>query len=142
MKQEFSAYWKGSKQPRKQRKFRANAPLHVRHRFLSAQLSKSLKEKYNQRNVPLRKGDEVLVMRGKFAKKQAKVMSVDLKKNKIILENLNTQKKDGTKVSVYFDPSNLQIQTLNLDDKKRMKNKTEKTKTKEKENAPEKSRDK
>lgn len=119
MKSKFSTAWLSSRQPRKQRKFRANAPYHIKHKFLNAHLSKALREKYSKRNLPLRKGDEVLVMRGAFKKKKAKVNSVNLKKSLITLENIQRTKKDGTKVSVYFQPSKLQIQSLNLDDKKR-----------------------
>lgn len=121
MKQKFSTSWISSKQPRKQRKYKANAPLHIKHKFLSANLSKSLREKHGQRSLPLRKGDEVLVMRGSFKKKTAKIITIDLKQTKIALENLQRTKKDGTKVSVWFHPSSVQIQTLNLDDKKRIK---------------------
>ena len=120
MKSQFSTSWLSSKQPRKQRKYIANAPLHIRHKFLSSQLSKSLREKYSKRNLPLRKGDEVLVMRGSFSKKKAKVTSINLKKSRIALEGIQRTKKDGTKVNVYFHPSVLQISSLNLDDKKRV----------------------
>ena len=120
MKSKFSTSWLSSKQPRKQRKFRFNAPLHIRHRFLNAQLSKALRKKYGKRNLPLRKGDEVLVMRGSFRKRKAKVTSINLKNSKAVLENMQRSKKDGTKINVYFHPSNLQIQSLNLDDKKRI----------------------
>ena len=135
MKQEFSTHWVSSSQPRKQRKYLANAPMHKKHKFLSANLSSSLREKYNKRSLPLRKGDEVLVMRGSFKKKKAKVASVDLKHTRISLENMQRTKKDGTKVNVYFHPSVLQIQTLNLDDKKRLEvlqRKTSSTPQKEK----------
>tara|TARA_Y100000310_G_C20479802_1_gene714140 strand:+ start:449 stop:883 length:435 start_codon:yes stop_codon:yes gene_type:complete len=142
MKQKFSTHWIGSTQVRKQRKYRYNAPLHLRHKFLSAHLSKELKKKYDKRSFPLRKGDEVLVMRGKFTKKKGKITSVDLKNAKVTIEGLQRSKQDGSKVSVKLDPSNLQIVSLNLEDKKRVsalerkktKSSTE-SKTKEKENA-------
>ncbi len=120
MKQEFSTKWESSTQPRKQRKFMANAPLHIRHRFLSANLSKDLRKKYGKRNLPLRKGDEVLIMRGAFRKKKAKVASVDLKNSRVALEGIQRTKKEGSKVNVFFHPSVLQLQTLNLDDKMRL----------------------
>ena len=120
MKSKFSSHWKASKQPRKQRKFRANAPLHTKHKFLSAHLSSELRKKYGKRSFPVRKGDEVLVMRGSFRKKKAKVASVELMRSRVTLENIQRTKKDGTKVSVFFSPSSLQIMTLNLDDKKRI----------------------
>ena len=119
MKQSFSTSWISSKQPRKQRKYVYNAPLHLKHRFLSSNLSKELRKKYGKRNLPLRKGDEVLVMRGAFRKKKAKVSKVDLKRTRIVLEGIQRTKKDGSKVNVYFHPSVLQIQSLNLDDKSR-----------------------
>lgn len=126
MKSEFSTAWKSSSQPRKQRKYRINAPLHLRHKFLSANLSKELRKKHGKRNLPLRTGDEVLVMRGNFAGKKAKVQSVDSKRTRIILENINRQKKDGTKIGVFFRPDKLQIISLHGDDKKRLNKSGEK----------------
>ena len=120
MKQEFSTSWLSSTQPRKQRKFRINAPLHIKHKFLSANLSKELRKKYAKRNLPLRKGDEVLIMRGAFKKKKAKLTSVDLKNSRVVIEGMQRTKKDGSKVNVFFRPSILQIQTLNLEDKQRV----------------------
>lgn len=119
MKQSFSTHWKSSRQVRKQRKYRFNAPLHIKHKFLSANLSKPLREKYGKRSLPLRKGDEVLVMRGTFTKKKGKVTSVNIKSAKIAIEGIQRSKKDGTKVNVFFNPSVLQIHNLNLDDKQR-----------------------
>ncbi|MEI6731203.1 MAG: 50S ribosomal protein L24 [archaeon] len=120
MKNKFSTHWNSSVQPRKQRKYQYNAPLHLRHKFLSAQLSKVLRQKYGKRNLPLRTGDEVLIMRGSFKKKKAKVSSVDHKTSVVSLEGIQRSKKDGTKVNVPFDSSNLQIQTLATDDKQRL----------------------
>ena len=121
MKSSFSTHWLSSKQPRKQRKYKANAPLHIKHKFLNSNLSKSLRQKHSKRSLPLRKGDEVLVMRGSFKKKKAKIEKIDLKRTRVSLENINRTKKDGTKVAVWFHPSALQIQTLNLEDKERIK---------------------
>jgi len=121
MKQKFSTQWLSSVQARKQRKYRYNAPLHTKHRFLSAHLSAELRKKHGKRNIPLRKGDEVLIMRGSFAKKKGKITEVDLKRSSVAIENINIAKKDGTKVNVYLNPSNLLIQSLNLDDHKRLK---------------------
>lgn len=120
MKQKFSTAWASSVQPRKQRKFIANAPLHTKHKFLSANLSKDLRKKYGKRNLPLRKGDDVLIMRGALKKKKAKVTSVDLKNSRVTLEGMQRSKKDGSKVNVFFRPSVLQIQELNLEDKQRV----------------------
>jgi len=130
MKRQFSTHWISSSQVRKQRKFRFNAPLHIKHKFLSANLSQALKEKYDKRALPLRKGDEVLVMRGNFKKRKAKISSVDLKNSKAALEGIQRSKKDGTKVNVFFSPSKLQIQTLSLEDKERLSALNRKNQTK------------
>ncbi|MBU2562645.1 MAG: 50S ribosomal protein L24 [Nanoarchaeota archaeon] len=119
MKQKFSTKWKASKQPRKQRKYLANAPLHLRKKFISVNLFKDLRKKYGKRNIPVRKGDLVKVMRGKFKGKQGKVTEVRLKLLKIFVEGIQIKKQDGSKVNVKLQPSNLQIIELNLEDKKR-----------------------
>jgi len=121
MKKQFSTKWKASKQPRKQRKYLANAPLHLKKKMLSANLSKPLREKHKTRNVEVRKGDKVLIMRGKFKKKQGKITEVKTKLLKVYIEGMQTKKTDGSKVNVPFKASNLQIVELNLDDKKRFK---------------------
>ena len=119
MKNKFSVKWKASKQPRKQRKYKANLPLHLRHKMLSAHLSKELRQKYGKRSFPVRKGDNVKVMKGEFNKKSGKINLVNLSKLKVAIEGIQKQKKDGTKVNVYFSPSNLMITELNLEDKER-----------------------
>lgn len=121
MKKKFSVEWNSSKQPRKQRKYRANAPLHIKHTFMSANLAKLLRKKYNKRSFELKEGDMVKVMRGKFKTKTGKISIVNLKKLKVTIEGIQTQKKDGTKINVFFHPSNLQITELNLGDKEREK---------------------
>jgi len=121
MKKKFSKKWIGSKQPRKQRKYRANAPLHIKHRLISANLDKELRKKYKRRSFPIRKGDHVEIMRGEFKKKTGKIAIVDLKKLRVSIEGIQKTKKDGTKVNVWFSPSNLRIKELNLDDKERKK---------------------
>lgn len=128
MKQKFSKKWESSKQPRKKRKYLANAPLHIREKFISATLSKELRKTYGRRSVEVRKGDEVKIMRGKFSKKQGKILSVDRKKSRAKIEGIQITKKDGAKVEVGIHTSNLKIISLNTDDKKRLKKmKVEKT---------------
>lgn len=127
MKQKFSLSWKGSKQPRKQHKYRENAPANILTKMLSVNLSKDLRKKYGKRNIPIRKEDEVKVMFGEFKKKTGKISLVDKKNLRVAIEGIQRKKKEGTKVNVYFDPSNLQIINLNLNDKKRIKSVNRKT---------------
>jgi len=119
MKQEWSKNWVRSKQQRKQRKYRKNAPLHVRHSFLSAHLSPGLRENFGRRSLPLRKGDEVLVMRGGSKGKRGLIDSIDKKKSKVYIDNVKIKKVDGSEVHTPFDPSNLMITNLDMDDKRR-----------------------
>ena len=142
MKTLFSTSWRASKQPRKQRKYRHEAPLHIRHKFLSANLSKELRKKHGMRSIPIRKDDEVLIMRGSFAKKKGKILLVNPKTNRVTVEGINRKKADGTKVNVYFDTSKLQIVALKLDDLRRIAkgNTSESKKSEEKNNAPNKKR--
>ena len=126
MKQKFSKSWKASKQPRKQRKYIANAPLHIKRKLLSANLSKELRKKHNKRNIPVIKGDIVKIMRGKFKNKKGKIIKVKIKALKIMIEGIQVKKQDGSKVNVPLRASNLQIIELNLEDKKRLKKKNKK----------------
>lgn len=121
MKQKFSKKWKSSKQPRKQRKYRYNAPLHIKHKFLAAHLSKELIKKYSRRSLPVRKGDKVKIVRGRFKKHMGKIERVFTKKSQVYIENIQDLKKDGSKVFVSIHPSNLIITELNLEDKERQK---------------------
>ena len=121
MKKAFSRSWLRSKQARKQRKYRYNAPLHRRQKLVSAHLDKKLREEHKKRSLPLRKGDEIIVMRGEFRGKKGSVSRVDLKKLKIFMEELKRKKVSGQEVNVPIDPSNVKIVKLNMDDKMRKK---------------------
>lgn len=128
MKNKFSKHWNSSTQPRKQRKYAANAPLHLKRKLLSVNLSKELRKKINKRNAVVRKGDTVKIMRGKFKMKTGKITSVNVKTSKVIIEGITVKKQDGSKANIKMRPSNLQIIELNLDDKKRMKTTKEENK--------------
>jgi large subunit ribosomal protein L24 len=123
MKKEFTTAWTESRQPRKQRKFLYNLPLHLRQKQMSATLDKDLRKKYSIRNIEVRKGDEVSIMRGKFKKRVGKIVSVDVKRKRVTIENIQQQKKDGSNVNVWFCPSKLKIKVLDLTDKRRLNEK-------------------
>lgn len=118
MKQ-FSKNWIRSKRPAKQRKFKANAPLHMKQKFNSSKLSKPLKEKYNRRSIGLRTGDKVKIMRGQFKGRSGKVEKVMLKEEKAFISGIDVEKKDGSKAQYPIHVSNLMIEDISLDDKKR-----------------------
>jgi len=106
-----------SKKPRKQRKFLFMAPLHLRRKMLAAHLSKELQQKYKRRSLPVRKGDEVEVMRGEFKGRRGKVMRIDLKKYKVYIEGVTRRRTSGTEALVPFHPSKLKLTKLDLTDR-------------------------
>jgi large subunit ribosomal protein L24 len=108
-----------SKKPRKKRKFLRNAPLHTRRKIMSAHLSAEMMKQYNRRSFPVKKGDEVSVMRGKFKKRTGTISRVDRKKYRVYIEGLMVKKTDGTERQAAIHPSNLKITKLNVQDKKR-----------------------
>ena len=121
MEKKWSSHWKSSKQPRKQRKYRHNAPLHIIRKFFSVHLSKELRQKYKKRNIPVRKGDKVKIMAGQFKGKTGNVIKVILKRGKVMVEGLNQIKKTGEAIPYLIQPSKLMILELNLEDKLRKK---------------------
>ena len=60
-------------QPRKQRKALYTAPLHIRRKIMSANLSKDLRADIGKRSLPIRVGDKVQVVRGDFKGHEGKV---------------------------------------------------------------------
>ena len=129
MKKTYSSSWVGSTQPRKQRKFRANAPLHVRHSLVSAHLSKDLRASLKKRSLPLRKGDEVVILRGESRKMRGIVDRVNLRTLKVYVDSIKVKKVDGSEVLRALEPSNLLITKLILTDKMRLKEKSAVQKT-------------
>ncbi len=119
MKKNFSVAWKRSRQPRKQRKFAANAPLHIKRKLLSARLSKELTTKHGTRSIPLRKGDKVKVVRGQYSGKTGKIDVISAKKQRIYVDGIERTKTDNTKSLYPIHPSNVIVQEIVLDDKKR-----------------------
>ncbi len=108
-----------SRQPRKQRKALFNAPLHKRQKLVSAPLSPELRERYGVRSLPVRKGDEVLIMRGDWKGQKGKVARVDLKRMRIYIEGITVKNARGEPRYYPIHPSNVMIVNLNLDDKRR-----------------------
>ena len=138
MKSEFSKSWNSSVQPRKQLKFRANAPNHIKRTFMGSTLDKPLREKYGRRNIEVRKGDEVKVMRGKFKGKQGRVGTVDIKNTRLQIDGIQRAgKAGGEKLITWFHPSKVKIIILNTDDSRRLQKgkKTEEVKKEVKETA-------
>jgi len=108
-----------TRQPRKQRKRREQAPLHERHKHVRAPLSADLRERYERRSVRVNAGDEVEVLRGDFAGETGEVMGVDLKAGTLHVEGVTQEKADGEEVPRPLDASNVRVVELDLDDDRR-----------------------
>ena len=119
MRSEWSSHWVSSIQARKQRKYRANAPLHTRHKFLAAPLAKALRAELKIRRLAVRKGDEVEVLRGSFRGKKGAVERVNLRTAKLYITGMAVKKAGGAEALVPIDPSNVRITKADLQDKER-----------------------
>ncbi|XP_012260192.1 large ribosomal subunit protein uL24 [Neodiprion pinetum] len=101
---------------RKNRKRHFTAPSHIRRRLMSAPLSKELRQKYNVRSMPIRKDDEVQVVRGHYKGQQVgKVVQVYRKKFVVYVERIQREKANGASVYVGIDPSKTVIVKLKMD---------------------------
>ncbi|AMK15006.1 50S ribosomal protein L24 [Methanobrevibacter olleyae] len=107
-------------QPRKQRKALYTAPLHIRRKIMSANLSKDLRADIGKRSLPIRVGDKVQVVRGDFKGHEGKVESIDAKKYKVTVEGVTLSKPDGNAVLLPIHPSNLMIIEADLKDERRI----------------------
>ena len=120
MKSIFSLSWLSSTQPRKQRKYRYNAPMHKQGEFLNARLTKELSAKYSIRNIRIRSGDKVKILRGQFKGVEGDVARVDVAREKIFVTGAENIKTDGNKVPYPIHASNVMIVSVK-DDKRRFK---------------------
>ncbi|KAK7756401.1 60S ribosomal protein L26A [Diatrype stigma] len=100
---------------RKSRKAHFSAPSSVRRVIMSAPLSKELREKYNVRSIPVRKDDEVEIVRGSNKGREGKVLSVYRLKYQIHVERVTRDKASGQSVPLGIHPSKVVIKKLKLD---------------------------
>ncbi|KAF8485617.1 ribosomal protein L24 [Gautieria morchelliformis] len=104
---------------RKSRKLHFDAPSSVRRKIMSSALSKELRGKHNCRSIPVRKDDEVRIVRGKYAGREGKVTQVYRKKWVIHVDRVQRDKSNGATAPIGIHPSNVVITTLKLDKDRR-----------------------
>ena len=136
MKAKFSSLWISSSQRRKQRKYRYNAPLHIKKKFMRCNLSKFLRTDVKRKNIIVIKGDKIRVMNGDFKNKEGTVREVNIKNTKVYVEEIKKKGEKGADIFVPLNPSNVQIIELDLKNPKRMKEKEKPKKIKEKKEKP------
>merc|ERR1711908_104928 len=100
---------------RKARKAHFTAPSSVRRTLMGGHLNKELSQKYHVKSMPIRKDDEVIVMRGSNKGREGKVIQVYRKKYVINIERVTREKSNGSTVNVGIHPSNVVITKLKLD---------------------------
>merc|ERR1712075_2138 len=103
----------------KSRKAHFSAPSSERRKIMSAHLNKDLNSKYHVKSMPIRKDDEVIVVRGSNAGREGKVIQVYRKKCVIHIERVTREKSNGSTVNVGIHPSNVMITKLKLDKDRR-----------------------
>ena len=82
---------------------------------MSAPLSKELREKHSVRAMPIRRDDEVTVVRGTYKGREGKVVQVYRKKYVIHIERITREKANGATVPIGVHPSNVVINKLKVD---------------------------
>ncbi|KAI4262683.1 MAG: hypothetical protein L6R42_002143 [Xanthoria sp. 1 TBL-2021] len=100
---------------RKARKAHFSAPSGVRRTIMSAPLSKELRDKHNVRAIPIRKDDEVSIVRGTNKGRAGKVTSVYRLKYVIHIERIAREKSNGQSVPLGIHPSKVMITKLKVD---------------------------
>ncbi|CAA7035899.1 unnamed protein product [Microthlaspi erraticum] len=100
---------------RKNRKAHFTAPSSERRVIMSAPLSAELRQKYNVRSIPVRKDDEVQVVRGSFKGREGKIVQVYRRKWVIHVDKITREKVNGTTVNVGVNASKVVITKLKLD---------------------------
>jgi len=115
-----------SVKPGKQRLAVYERPMHAMKANVSVHLVKELRKAEGRRNVPVRKGDKVKVVRGSMAGKAGKVQRVDRAKGRVFVEKVTRKKADGTEVMVGIRPAQLVVTELDSADKRRFKQRLKK----------------
>ncbi|KAK2872045.1 60S ribosomal protein L26A [Arthroderma sp. PD_2] len=100
---------------RKSRKAHFSAPSSERRTIMSAPLSKELREKHNVRSIPIRKDDEVTIVRGTNKGREGKITSVYRLKYVVHVERVSREKSNGQSVPIGIHPSKVVITKLKID---------------------------
>ncbi|KAF9314905.1 60S ribosomal protein L26 [Linnemannia elongata] len=69
----------------------------------------------NARSIPIRKDDEVMVVRGSFKGREGKVVQVYRRKWVIHIERVNREKANGAAVPVGIHPSKVVVTKIHMD---------------------------
>ena len=105
---------------RTQRKRQLAAPSSIKRRLMSCHLSKTLRAEHKLRALPIKRGDEVKILKGKFKGRGGKVVQVYRRRNVIHVDKIQREKQNGQTVFCPIRPSYCVIEKL-LNNKDRKK---------------------
>ncbi|KAL7066492.1 putative 60S ribosomal protein L26 [Cryptosporidium serpentis] len=108
-----------SSSARKNRKNHFDTTSTQRRELMASPLSKELRQKYNVRSLPIRKGDEVMVIRGSNHDYEGVVTHVHRRNFVINVERITRKKTNGDSVPIGIHPSNVVITKLKLNKDRR-----------------------
>merc|ERR1711933_306332 len=94
---------------RKSRKAHFQSTSCERRIIMSAPLSTELRQKHNVRSLPVRKDDEVEVVRGNHKGRQGRILACYRKKFVIHVDKIVREKANGASVPTGVHPSKVQI---------------------------------
>lgn len=106
---------------RKSRKAHFGAHSEARRKLMSASLSKELQARHGVRSMPVRKDDEVMVVRGMYKTREGKVTACFRKKFAVHVERITREKSSGAQLPVGIPASNLVITKLKMDKDRKAK---------------------
>jgi large subunit ribosomal protein L24 len=89
--------------------------------FVSSNVTSGLREQYGKRSLRPIKGDTIKVLRGEYSGIEGKIEKVNTKTGALSIEGVQREKIRGGNVKVPIHASNVQIVSLKLDDKFRLK---------------------
>ena len=110
-----------SSKKRNSRKKQYNADSNEKRIIMSSRIDESFRKKYNSKTTPLRKGDEVKIMRGIQKGKIGKIVQCSRKRVFIYVNSVTYKKKNGDEAYLPIHPSNVQIQKLTSIDDRRLR---------------------
>ncbi|GAA5868209.1 hypothetical protein JCM3774_000601 [Rhodotorula dairenensis] len=100
---------------RKAHKAHFTAPSSVRRVIMSAPLSKELRAEHGTRSIPIRKDDEVKIVRGTYKGREGRVTVCQRKNFRIFVDGVSRDKGNGATVPIGVNASNVVITKLKLD---------------------------
>ncbi|KAK4537571.1 hypothetical protein CDCA_CDCA13G3596 [Cyanidium caldarium] len=99
---------------RKQRKAHFRAPGHERRIRMAAPLSRELRDKYHVRSMPVRIGDDVLIVRGSRKGSAGKIRQCHRRKYVVYVEGVARDRANKQPADIGISPSNVRIVALNM----------------------------